>query len=72
MRAEIHRRLGHFATEIAGDGTWVDNKGHTRLTKLEPDGDYHTICDKRNSKREKANRDHARWRKRFMREARAH
>lgn len=72
MRETVHRLLGHFATEIAGDGTWVDNKGHTRITKLEPDGDYHTICGRRIEKRMKANRDHERWRKKFMREAKAH
>ena len=65
-------RLGLITTDLSIDTTWVDLKGHDRLVKLAKDGDYHTICGKRMEKREKANRDHARWRKNFMRQARAH
>lgn len=70
-RSTIHF-LGYDSTDLSIEDTWVDKKGHVRLVKLERDGDYNTICSKQIAKREKANRDHARWRKKFMKQARAH
>lgn len=70
-RSTIHW-LGYDSTDLSIEDTWVDQKGHVRVVRLEKNGDYHTICNKRHERTEKANRDHARWRKKFMRQATAH
>lgn len=68
----ILQRKGWTTTDLSIDDTWVDQKGHTRIVKLRKDGDYNTICTKRHERVEKAKKDHARWRKNFMRRARVH
>jgi len=69
MGINVNKANGFIATTDAYDGTWVDSRGNTRVTKLEADGDYNIIREKRDKKRKAANRSHARWCKQFMRES---
>lgn len=71
-RLSILNLAGMISTDLSVDVAWVDPKGHDRVFKLAKDGDYNSICNKRHEQVEKANKDHASWRKQFMRWARAH
>lgn len=69
MGININKANGWIATTDAYEGTWVDSRGNTRVPKLDPDGDYNTIHEKRDKKRKAANRAHARWCKQFMKDS---
>jgi len=74
MRSKVDalRLRGLLSTDMSLEDTRIDRNGHTRIVKLERDGDYNTIHNRRLEKIAKANRDHCRWRKQFLRQARAH